>query len=107
MTTTEKKPGLPPLTSKWSKVDDRIYLCERRVKIGKREHLLIFRIDGREGLYRVDVARPIFNIWEAIDGGEGFKTVRAAQVWVSSWTCAAVVQEDLTPRMTREEGSEP
>lgn len=96
---------LSELGPKWEKYDARTYLSAREVPIGRTKHRVYFRIDGREGPYRVD--RGGMCGWEAIDKGEGFATVRAAQVWVSSWVCAAVVQEDLCPRMTREEGSEP
>ena len=92
----------------WDKVDSKIYIHEASVACqdiwsGRaRTYNLVFRIDGREGSYRVDVAKPPLPIWEAIDGGEGFRTVREAQIHVSSWKAAVAVQGTLTPDMRGE-----
>jgi len=89
----------------WEKVDTKIYILDTQVSYqdqwsGKARTIqLVFRIDGREGSYRVDVAKPPLPIWEAIDGGDGFRTVREAQVYVSSWRSAVVLQGNLTPDM--------
>lgn len=64
-----------------------------------REHAVIYRIDGR------NVAREGFRVdrggimgWEAVDGGTGPKTLRAAKALASRHFDAIVQQGTLTPR---------
>lgn len=85
------------LTFRWSKMAPRVYLCERSVKIDRDEHRIVFRVDGRDGYYRVD--RYSLCLWEAIDGGKGFKLLADAKTYVDAWIRAAQEQRDLCPRM--------
>jgi len=65
-----------------------------------REHAVIYRIDGRnvarEG-YRVD--RGGIMGWEAVDGGTGPTTLRAAKALASRHFDEVVKQATLTPRL--------
>jgi hypothetical protein len=79
----------------------RIHAADAEVLIGKRAYGLAFRIDGRGGAYRVDVEKPLFPAWEAIDGGEGFATLAAARAWVRAWLRAAKAQASLSPAVAR------
>lgn len=85
----------------WTKRDTKIYTAETTRKIGERSHRLIFRIDGREGSYRVDRLGMMGHIWEAIDGGRGFSSVSKAKAFVTTWIGLAQEQADLCPRTGR------
>lgn len=65
----------------------------------KPPRVVVLRVDGRPGDYRVDR----YSItWEAIDGGEGFPTREEAQVFAARWVEAALVQGGtLFPRIAR------
>ncbi len=60
-----------------------------------------FRIDGREGDYRVDLKTSSFGPWEAIDGGLGFSSVKKAKSYVARWHRAATAQRTLSPAFRR------
>lgn len=77
----------------------RIYATDVTAVVGKRYVDLCFRIDGRGERYRVDVEKPLFPAWEAIDGGEGFGTLTEAKTHIRRWLRAAVAQQNLTPTM--------
>lgn len=85
----------------FKKVDSRIYGATATAKIGSRVHSLAFRIDGREGDYRVDRLGMLGHIWEAIDGGRGFSSVAKAKAFARAWLRAAVAQGDLCPKVDR------
>jgi hypothetical protein len=58
-----------------------------------------FRIDGRDGTFRVDRHESLGNHWEAIDGGKGFKTLGEAKAHVAKWHEAAEKQGTMTPKV--------
>lgn len=89
-------------TPTWAKRDERIYTRQTERKIGLSRYSLAFRIDGREGSYRVDFLGTMGQIWEAIDGGDGFSSVAKAKAFVSRWIELAIEQSDLHPRTGRE-----
>ncbi len=91
-------------TSTFTKIADmpRTYGAVRRVSFvdafGRGRTLdVALRIDGREGDYRVDTC-TMPPIWEAIDGGTGFRTLAQAKRFVSSWCHEANHQRTLSPR---------
>jgi hypothetical protein len=83
----------------WTKVEDRVYGLIRTVKTSYRVHEVGLRIDGREGQYRADRLGMLGHVWEAIDGGQGFKTLAEAKKFVTRWVRAARAQGDLNPRL--------
>lgn len=86
---------------RWEKKADRIYGAAADVPCGRRVYHLGFRIDGREGPYRVDAWKPLIPVWEAIDGGVGFSSVKEAKAFVTSWRRLATEQGELSPRTGR------
>lgn len=85
----------------------RLLGAEAVVKLGSQEVQLAFRIDGRGEDFRVDVRKPLFPMWEAIDNGEGFPTALAAKRHVRTWLRAAQAQQDLTPSIGEQAPLEP
>jgi hypothetical protein len=74
--------------------EPHIFGCE--VEINGRP--MKFRIDGREGPYRVDMAG--FG-WEAIDGGVGFDHIEDAGAYLATYTDAMVDQGTMWPDVRR------
>lgn len=65
----------------------------------------MFRIDGRNGQFRVDKADPIARVWEAIDGGEGFPNLRAAAKYADRWLKEVKKQGTFTPHVEKAMGA--
>lgn len=91
---------------KWEKRDPEVYVSENlRVfsRYAQRMMTVLFRIDGRqkrrEG-YRVDQGGIMG--WEAIDRGQGFRTVRDAKAYAEKYLAAMREQEELSPRVDRD-----
>ena len=87
----------------FSRVDDRIYIAVTTVRYLNdfgfgREFRVAFRLDGRDGPYRVDLLTFPGAPWEAIDGGEGFARLADARRHVALWLRACADQRTLTPR---------
>lgn len=77
----------------FEKIADHIYIAEGIVvdiiDIAGRPSKRVrhYRIDGRGGEgYCVDVMKPPFMIWEAIDGGAAVKTIREAKAMCRAHT---------------------
>ena len=90
----------------WKKPADRTYTTVTKVTFrslfgSTRTIEIAFRIDGRDGLYRVDTKTSAYEPWEAIDGGEGFRTVKLAKAYASRWLKAANTQATLSPHIPR------
>lgn len=90
----------------WEKRDAEIYVSENlRIfsRYAQRMMTVVFRIDGRqkrrEG-YRVDQGGIMG--WEAIDKGQGFRSVREAKAYVEKYLAAMREQEELNPRVERD-----
>jgi hypothetical protein len=86
---------------KFEKIGNRLYTTTLFKKIGSRTHEIDLRIDGRSGDYRVDYLGTLGFIWEAIDHGQGFSSVKEAESFARTWLREAVAQETLIPRTTR------
>lgn len=86
---------------KFTKIDNRLYIAEFSKVIGLRLRGICLRIDGRDGDYRVDRLGMLGFVWEAIDHGQGFTSVREAESFARMWLREAVAQETLIPRTTR------
>lgn len=99
MTNTNNASATDLRFSTWTKVDDKVYGLVRTVKTSYRVHEVGLRIDGREGNYRVDRLGTLNTIWEAIDGGQGFRTLAAAKKHAARWVREANAQKDLCPRL--------
>jgi hypothetical protein len=86
---------------KFTKISNRLYIAEFSKRIGLRLRGIHLRIDGRAGDYRVDRLGTLGFIWESVDHGEGFSSVKEATAFARMWLREAVAQETLTPRTTR------
>lgn len=89
---------------RWHRRDADVYVSENLkawFKNAGRGHVVLFRVDGRnkarEG-YRVD--RGGVMGWEAIDRGEGFRTLKEAKAHADRYFNAIEAQETLTPHMS-------
>lgn len=83
----------------WTKVEDKVYGLIRTVKTRYTTHEVGLRIDGRSGTYRCDQDCLLGHYWEAIDGGQGFRTLAEAKRFVTRWVRAANEQQDRCPRL--------
>ena len=88
----------------FSRVDHRIYIAVTTVRYLNdfgfgREFQVAFRLDGRDGAYRVDIVTFPGAPWEAIDGGEGFTRLADAKRHVALWMRACTDERTLTPRI--------
>lgn len=96
MTNTAKTGG-------WNQVHALISVLRARVQAtsiyGDRFTVnATFRIDRRDGAIRVDINTGL-GPWEAIDGGQGVKTLAAAKALVTKWRAANAEQRTLSPKM--------
>jgi hypothetical protein len=60
----------------------------------KKLQTITLRIDGREGVYRVDRKSLV---WESIDNGEGFETKAEAEKYADRWIGTCIEQGTATP----------
>lgn len=86
-------PKRHPKTMRFTKHNDLIFTTV--VTLRGRE--IAFRLDGRDGTWRVDVKTHSLMPWEAIDGGQGFLSQVLARKFVSDWYEAAKEQNTLWP----------
>jgi len=103
MTTTNTIATFTAAAIAWTRQAATIYTAIVVVSftdlIGRRRFSNVaLRVDGREGTYRVDMKTLSFEPWEAVDGGEGFRTVAEAKRFARSWQRAACMQSTLSPR---------
>jgi hypothetical protein len=67
------------------------------VTVGR--HSVLLRLDAREkGVVRLDAAKPLMPMWEAIDSG-GFRNQRQATAFAAKWLKAANAQKSTMPRL--------
>lgn len=57
-----------------------------------------FRVDGRGGSWRVDVAKPLMPIWEAIDNGDALASISEAKAYAARYLAAIRFEFTLSPR---------
>lgn len=76
---------------KFMKIGNRLYISESSE--------ICLRIDGRNGVYRVDRLGKSEFTWEALDCGEGFSSVAKATSFARTWLREAVGKEPPTPRV--------
>lgn len=87
---------------RFKKIGSKIYggSCEIEYEdaYGEDRHTkATIRIDGRDGSYRVDYLGSLGRIWEAIDDGRGFASVKQAENYASAWCREATIQRTLSP----------
>lgn len=87
------------ITTNWTKITEGLYGVRRTIKVRNCAHTILFRIDAREGSYRVDRLGSLGYAWEAIDNGQGCRTLAEAKARVSAYCKAAKAQGDLCPRL--------
>ena len=74
-----------------------VVTCERHGQRHKTVPRL--RLDAREkGVVRLDAAKPLMPMWEAIDSG-GFRNQRQATAFAAKWLKAANAQKSTMPRL--------
>lgn len=88
----------------WTRRDTLIHTATVTVEFtttygAKRACTVDFRVDGRDGTFRVD--KRSIGPWEAIDGGTGFKTATEAKRHARAYHAACSAQSTLAPRMER------
>ena len=80
------------------KIGDRLYCMTKEVIINENTCIEYFRIDGRDGNYRVDRLGMLGCVWEAIDGGEGFEDLKDAERYLADWIVKANEQQTFFPK---------
>jgi hypothetical protein len=88
----------------WKDEGDNVHILQTVLKgkdaLGKpKKRNIVLRIDGRDGTWRVDYLGMMGNVWEAIDNGQGFKSLSQAKKYAAKWKQAYEQKGDLpSPR---------
>lgn len=78
---------------KWEDKGKGIFVARAKIELDdsmhreRRSQSIMFRIDGRNGEFRVDMLE--ISIWTAIDSGKGFSDMKKAKAFVEKWVAAA------------------
>ena len=85
----------------WTQQAEQIWTAVEEVHMGARTQDVAFRVDGRDGSYRVDMKTMSCTPWEAIDSGVGFDSAGEARDFAEYYATAITKAASLHPSNRR------